>query len=190
MRVPGSDRRAVQQGYSLIELIVVVALIAVVTAISVLVMPTALTAARSASAASQVESVLRTAREQAVSQRRAIRVTFTPPSTVVVARVEQPGPGVTTLTRVVLENGFQFQLFPGQPDTPDGFGRAAAVDLNGAVTVQFTSEGTFVDQGGDETNASIYLGRPQEPLSASALTVFGPTALIRSWRWDGSAWAR
>ncbi len=189
MRVRASVRQSAQQGYSLIELVVVVAMIAVITAISVLVMPTALTAARSAGAASQVESALRTAREQALSQRRAIRITFTPPRTVDVVRVELDG-ALVPLGSTTLEGGFQFLLFPGQPDTPDGFGRGGAIELNGATTVQFTSEGTFVDENGDEANASVFLGRAQEPQSAAAVTVFGPTALIRNWRWDGSAWVR
>jgi prepilin-type N-terminal cleavage/methylation domain-containing protein len=182
--------RPSEQGYSLVELLVVVGLIAVVTVITVLVMPGAVTAAKGQSAMLQVEAALRTAREQAIGQRRAMRVTFTAPNLLVVSRVEQPGPGVTVIGRNTLENGYQFLLFAGQPDTPDAFGRAAAVDLGGAATVQFTSEGTFVDQNGDEANASIFVGRQGDALSAAAVTVFGPTALIRGWRWNGAAWSR
>ncbi len=52
----------------------------------------------------------------------------------------------------------------------------------------FTSEGTFVDQDGDALNGTMFLSIPSEPHSARAITIFGPTALIRAWRWNGRDW--
>jgi prepilin-type N-terminal cleavage/methylation domain-containing protein len=176
------------RGFSLIESLVVITLIGVTTAISVMLLPGAIGTAKGDSSLQHIVSMLRTAREQAISQRRTIRVAFNAPNEVVVSRVEQPGPAVTQLSRVVLEQGFQFLVFAGQPDTPDVFGRAAAVDFGGAASLQFTSEGTFVDQNGDEVNGSIFIGRTGDPLSSRAVTIFGPTALIRDWNWRGSAW--
>ena len=52
----------------------------------------------------------------------------------------------------------------------------------------FTSEGSFVNQQGDFLNGTLFLAIPGDPLSARAITIFGPTALIRSWRWNGREW--
>lgn len=176
------------QGFSLVEAMVVLGLIAVSSAITVMLMPTAVGSAKGDSSLQHMVSVLRTAREMAIGQRRNIRITFNAPNEIIVSRVEQPGPAVTQINRVTLEAGFDYMLFAGQPDTPDAFGRAAAVDFGLSTSIQFTSEGTFVDQNGDEINGSVFIGRTGDPLSARAVTIFGPTALIRDWSWRGNGW--
>ena len=175
-------------GFTLIETMMALGLIAVMSAIAALVMPGALRSANADSGASRVAAVLRTAREQAISQRRNVRVTFTAPNQIVVTRINVPATTTTTLGTTVLETGIAFQLFPGVPDTPDAFGNLSATAFGAATTVMFTSEGTFVDQNGDPANGTVFLGRAADPLSARAVTVFGPTALIRQWRWNGSQW--
>jgi hypothetical protein len=52
----------------------------------------------------------------------------------------------------------------------------------------FTSEGAFVDQNGDPVNGTVFLGRGIDPMTARAVTIFGPTALIRQWRWNSRVW--
>jgi prepilin-type N-terminal cleavage/methylation domain-containing protein len=187
VRAEGRDSGR-RSGFSLAEMMVVLGLIAVMSAIAVMVMPTALRSATADSAATRVASVLRTAREQAISQRRNIRVTFTAPNQIVVTRINVPATSTTTLGTTVLEAGTAFQLFAGLPDTPDAFGNATATAFGTSTTVMFTSEGTFVDQNGDPVNGTLFLGRGIESLSARAVTIFGPTALIRQWRWNGGRW--
>ena len=82
----------------------------------------------------------------------------------------------------------EFRLFTGIPDTPDLFGNTSATAFGTATTVSFSSEGCFVNQNGDPINGSVFLGKLNQPLSARAVTIFGPTALIREWRWNGSQW--
>jgi hypothetical protein len=48
----------------------------------------------------------------------------------------------------------------------------------------------LTDPAGNPVNGSIFIGQPGKPLTSRALTVFGPTATIRSYRWNGSAWRR
>ena len=60
--------------------------------------------------------------------------------------------------------------------------------FGGALTVSYTSEGEFVDENGDPANGSVFIGRNNEPLSARAVTIFGPTALVREWHWNGVQW--
>jgi prepilin-type N-terminal cleavage/methylation domain-containing protein len=175
-------------GFSLVEVLVVVGLIGVLSAITAMVMPVALASARADSGAAQIMSVLRVAREEAISQRRNIRVAFAAPNRIVISRVEVPGPGITVINQSWLENGLSFRLFVGLPDTPDAFGSAAPWSFGGALSVAFTSSGEFVDQNGDPVNGTVFVGREHEPLTARAVSIFGPTALIRVWSWNGSRW--
>ena len=175
-------------GFTLVEIMVVVGIMAAMAAMAALIMPSAVKGARSDSGARRVTSILRTAREQAVAERRNVQVTFTAPNRIVTARVEYPGPGTTTLGAVVLEGNVEFGLVSGVPDTPDAFGNSSALSFGSATTLLFTSEGTFVDQHGDPVNGTVFLANSGDGLSARAVTIFGPTALIREWRWDGRQW--
>jgi prepilin-type N-terminal cleavage/methylation domain-containing protein len=175
-------------GFTLVELMVVVGIIAVAGAISVLVMPSAVKVAKADGAVTAMNAALRTAREQAISQRRNMRVTFTNPNQIDVLREATSGTGTTAVSTTFLPEGARFQLYGGVPDTPDAFGNATAVRFGTATTYRFTSEGSFVDQNGDALNGTVFIGRSNEALSARAITIFGPTALIRQWRWDGRQW--
>lgn len=188
MRRPHTPTTCRSAGYSALELLFVVAILITGSAMAVLVSPQLAAFARASSSASELVSVLRTAREQAISQRRDMRLEFVAPRTVRVLREEIPGPGLTLLTEVQLEGTAEFLAFGGLPDTPDGFGSGAPVDFGGALSIQFTSEGTLVDQADDPLNGTIFLGSVGDPLSARAVTLFGPTAVIREWRWDGRQW--
>lgn len=168
----------------------VVLIMGTLAAASTLVMPQVIALAKADSGSGQVQAALRVAREQAISQRRNMRLDVAGSRTLVVSRVEVPGPGLTEVSRLVLEGGMQFDLPAGLPDTPDGFGNGTAASFGNATSVAFTSEGTLVDQNGDEVNGTLFVAVPNQPLTTRAVTVFGPTALLREWRWQGNAWVR
>jgi hypothetical protein len=54
----------------------------------------------------------------------------------------------------------------------------------------FRVEGTFTDGNAnlDPISGTVYLGINNEPRTARAVTIFGPTAMIRGYRWDGRQW--
>jgi Tfp pilus assembly protein FimT len=186
-----SDTSRVHQGragYTVIEALVVAGLIGVLAAVGAMVMPTALKAAKADGGLGQVSNILRVAREQAISQRRNMIVAFNTPNQIVVSRVEVPGPGTTVLDMIYLENAVTFKLFNNLPDTPDAFGNVSATYFGTATSLQFSSLGTFMDQNGFPLNGSVFVGRGTDTLSARAVTIFGPTALIREWRWNGLQW--
>jgi len=132
---------------------------------------------------------LKLARELAINQRRTVQLNFVAPNQIQVFRNEIPA-GQTLVSQAVLEHNTQYWLFAGQPDTPDGFGRPTAISFSGAATVMFTSDGMLTDAAGNPVNGSIFLGQPGRPLTSRALTVFGPTATIRTYRWNGTQWRR
>jgi hypothetical protein len=76
------------------------------------------------------------------------------------------------------------------PDTPNGFGNGAPVQLGGTAPVMFASEGMFMDVAGNPVNATISLGVENDPLTASAVTILGTTGTIERWRWNGAAWTK
>ena len=132
---------------------------------------------------------LKQARELAINQRRTVQLNFVAPNQIQVFRNEIPA-GQTLVSQAVLEHNTQYWLFAGQPDTPDGFGRPTAISFSGAATVMFTADGMLTDAAGNPVNGSIFLGQPGRPLTSRALTVFGPTATIRTYRWNGTQWRR
>ena len=181
-----------ESGFSLLEILVVVAIMGTLAAMAIMVSPSFTNNARADSGMSQVMDALRLARETAVSQRRNVLVDNVG-LTAIRTRRQDIGAngvvtGVTVLNVVELENRMRFRLEPGVPDTPDGFGNGAAVAFGASPTRMFTSEGTFVDQQGDPLNGTFFVSAPGDPLSVRAITIFGPTALIRAWRWNGRDW--
>lgn len=187
-------RRSDAAGYSVVELLFAMGIMAVLSGMAVFQIGQSRPAALGDGAMRVVLSQLNAARELAITQRRNMRVTFQN-STVTIIREEVPGPTLTTMTSVPFEGGLQFMIFAnpnGLPDTPDGFGNASAVNFPTATgtppEVKFSSDGTFINQDGLTLNGSIFVGLPNQKMSARAVTVFGSTGRIRGFRWNGSAW--
>jgi Tfp pilus assembly protein FimT len=182
-----SNPRDRSAGFGLTSTLVVLAIAGVILAISVGFFRNAADSIQGDADMQTIYGQLKVARETAINQRRSVEVQFTAPNTVTLLRHNIPN-GTTVISSAVMEHNAQFLLFAGLPDTPDGFGRATAVDLSGATTVMFTADGMFTDQNGQPVNASIFIGQAGHTLTARAMTVFGATAQIRTYRWNGSAW--
>jgi type II secretory pathway pseudopilin PulG len=187
MRSP--SRAGNDAGFSVIEVLLVFLLMSSVLAIGLGGFTTALNTVRGDASMNIVLWQLKLARETAINQRRTVDVTFAQPSFITVTRRNIPN-GTTVISTAVLEHQSQFYFFPTIPDTPDAFGRTAPVDFSGAATVLFNAEGQSTNAAGNIVNGTVFIGKVGAPLTARALTVFGPTASIRTWRWNGSAWRR
>jgi prepilin-type N-terminal cleavage/methylation domain-containing protein len=183
-----SHRLSGQRGFTLIELMLVVGITAVALGMVVVVSPQMSRYAQAQSGVEQLVSALRFARETAVAQRRNVQVRFIGVNTIQIARVEIPSGVATVLQTIPLESRLKYYLMPGLPDTPDRFGNSAAIAFGASPIRMFTSEGTFVDQAGDELNGTVFMGIEGQPESARAISIFGPTALVRTWSWTGRAW--
>lgn len=187
-----------EAGFTLIEVLITGTIVATLLAVAALVMPSVVTMAKADSGSSHLLTALRTAREQAVTERRNFTIVFVPPDRMEVYRdelgVNNAGniivTGQTLISTTLLEQGMEIRRFlPDVPDTPDGFAAGGTgVEFTGLPPWQFTSEGTLVSQSGDVVNGTVFLGRPNEPQTARAITMFGATALLREWKWNGAAW--
>lgn len=184
---PSPSRAASDAGYSMLELLVVLVIAICVATISLGGFTNALDTVRGDASMNKVLWQLKLARETAINQRRSVEIRFTPPNFLSVVRQNIPN-GETVISTAVLEHQTTFFVFTGMPDTPDGFGRDAAIDFGDATEVMFNSEGQLVDETGSILNGTIFIGRSAAPMTARALTVFGPTSTVRTYRWNGSAW--
>jgi len=179
----------------MIEVLMVLALMGIIMAMSILMTRTTLNAAKGDGAMQSVMATLRGARERAIADRRNIEIQFPSNNSITIYRREVNGTtetgALTLLDTLVLEQGVRFTAPAStyiSQDTPDGFGNGSAVVFATATKYMFTSEGSFVDQSGEPLNGTVFLGRANDPLAARAVTVFGPTALLHGYRWNGAAW--
>jgi prepilin-type N-terminal cleavage/methylation domain-containing protein len=183
MRVrAGSDR-----GFSLIEMMTVLAITSVISGMVIGAFSLYSQTVQGDADMRVVEWQLKLARETAINQRRAIQIQFTNPNLITLVRQDLPA-GTTTISSAYLQHNTQFMQFVGQPDTPDAFGNTAPIAFGPAPVVLFTADGMLTDTAGNPVNGTIFLGEPGKPMTARALTIFGATARIRTYRWNGGAW--
>jgi prepilin-type N-terminal cleavage/methylation domain-containing protein len=193
------SRHRTAQGFTLVELLIVVALIGVLAAVAIGITPDVIRTAKGKSGAQQLAGFLKRHREMAISRRRNIEIWFTLPNQVRSVQRAVPDPpnplgASTPLETMPLEGQVGYRQFPAIPDTPDAFGFAGPIILGGAAPtanpVMFTSEGSFTDVDGNPINGSVFLGISNQPTTANALTIIGTTATVRTWRYDGSRWVQ
>jgi prepilin-type N-terminal cleavage/methylation domain-containing protein len=198
-----------QRGFSLIELLTVMVVITILAGWAVMGTGGFSTASKANAAMGIVVTELRQARQLAITSRRNVLVTITPPNQIQLAIETLPGeaPAQPISPRYLNDNakdGMQFTIFNSLPDTPMGFGNAQAINFTsssgaaGGLFVLFTASGSFVGTtaasnfssvgNSNLVNASIFLGKPGDDRTARAITVLGGTGRVRSFTWDGLKW--
>ncbi len=175
------------RGFTFAEMLVTVAVIGVLGAITGMGFNNLLPRVKADAALSTLETVLANARELAVDQRRMMRVSFVGRNEIQIFREEQPT-GETQLSDTLLPYTAAFILFPGLPDTPEGFGNSYAIEFAGVATsiLYFQSDGSVVDVNGQWMNGSLFLGLAGRPDTARAVTLMGATGGLRAYRYDGT----
>jgi Tfp pilus assembly protein FimT len=200
--MPASDQRG-QKGISMIEMLIVVAIAMTIAGMIVVHLTPTLQTFRSNSAASQVTDVFRQAREYAITYRRYVQITFpnytannTTPNNQIAITVKNSltppyNQADVLLTTVTLSGTVNFEVIKGNPDTPDGFGNATAVNFAGVdagplTGMFFQADGTFVNLTGGYINGSVFLGQNNTVSTARAVTVLGTTGRIRAYNINGA----
>jgi Tfp pilus assembly protein FimT len=194
-----ADNKRRQLGFSTLELTFVMVISLAVMAMSVIQMQPFLQQTQADSAQQQLKESLREAREMAISQRRTMVVQFTGTKTTTLYQVAEPSNVMSTTPylTLVLPGAAQFMTYSTEIDTPDGFGKPASggIEFGGSpgtptVGVQFQSDGTFTDGYGNPINGTIFLGLPNIPSSARAITILGNTGRIKVYQYTGTAWVQ
>jgi len=202
-------KKRMEQGFSLLEMVVVVGLAMTVMAFAVMNTMNSSQNSRANSAMDGLISQLRQAREMAIAKRRNVQVQFTSPNQIQLTLLTLPGepipaPIPPSYLNDNVGGGLIFYVFPTIPDTPMGFGNGTAINLQqqtggGTWTCMFTTSGAFVGTAqsaatlyqatnNNPVNASLFLGVMGKPNTARAVTVFGATGRVRSYYWTGSSW--
>jgi prepilin-type N-terminal cleavage/methylation domain-containing protein len=195
-----------ESGFTMVELMMAIAIGMIVMAMAMGGVQGMTKSARADGGLQQAASGLRGAREAAIGNRRNVQLTFGT-NTITLTRVEycpatctvgtySTFPGCTStctakttaLRTVTLEGRAEFRLTTGLSDTPDGFGNASATAFGALVPPMFTTDGSFINTNGDVLNGSVFIGVPNDTLSARAVTIFGATGAMRLWKWNGRAW--
>lgn len=177
-----------QAGYSLPEILVAVGLVMVGSVVAIPVTTRMVSNSKGDSALVMTSAFLQGARNRAVAERRNIVVTFPSTNSMQLARVEVPSGALTVVDQLILEGEAQFVRAAVLPDTPDAFGGTGAVSFTGTTPVMFTSDGSLIDAAGDVTNGTVFVAKPDSIETARAVTIWGVTGLLRSWKWRGSLW--
>jgi Tfp pilus assembly protein FimT len=186
-RRTGGDER----GFSTIELAIVALILMTVSAMAIIQLSPTLQQQQANAAMIQIASELRQARELALTERRNIQVSFPSNNQITLTRMNLPL-GQSVLATVPIQAPAVFMLTAGAPDTPDGFGNAGAIEfgnvVNGPPTMLFQSDGTFVDTGGNILNGTVFIGIPNVPTAARAVTIVGATGRLRMYKANPTGW--
>ena len=181
-----------EQGFSLVELLVVASLSAVLMAMAVVQISASRASMNSDNAMRLVMSELNRARDTAVAQRRLVEVSF--PGATNEIRLTKigiaPEPLTTVLRRTTMEGNVRFLLPAGTPDTTDGFGNSSALTFGGNGIRRFNSDGMLVDGTGAPINGTIFLAAPNDQFATRAITVLGSTGRVRAYRRLNTIWGR
>jgi len=183
-----------QSGFSLLEAIVVIGIMMLLMGMAIIQSFGSTENYIVNSALDTVTGQLRVARQIAINQRRNVLLTIstgTTPQTVsyqVVPVGNEVQPAAVT---VQLPPQTQFILENGVPDTPMNFGNSAAIYIGGLsggpATMQFTSTGQFTDGTGFNTmNGTLFIGIPNQPNTARAVTIMGGTGRVRPYTYLGN----
>jgi Tfp pilus assembly protein FimT len=214
-------RGSPEEGFSVVELMIVTIVIFIVTGFAVIQLRPAWQQIQANAAMDEVKSALRQARETAISERRTIVVQFPAAATgsscppkgnvfycitltqMTVVPGTAPNPATQVLAAnpfliVPLENNVQFLTYASEADTPDGFLGVAPTPPNGLYFgstsgvptsgLQFQSNGQFTNGTVNPINFTIFLGEPNIPTTARAVTVLGNTGKVTGYQGSGLAW--
>ncbi len=171
------------QGFSLIELLIVVSVLVIISGISMIFIGPALKARAVEMAVRTVTLEMRRARQEAVDTRHLTHVTFTTPKTIKIEWQSSGGGGWNLLSQTDLPEEMEFLIDGALNSGPEGFGISSAINFSlGAQEIFFLPDGSAIDSVGSISNGIVYVSRPGEVESTRAITLFGATGRLKQWK--------
>jgi len=194
-------RRGRMDGFSLIELIIVLTIIIILTAMSLPYIYDHSKLYKSEHQALKVMDLMREASQLALNRRRTIRFEIDLTQNAVVLTDENGAGGADILIkRIPLEpvNEVRMDVIPAGVTLPAPPNYADAAFPGDVWAARFRSNGSVVDAGGIPISANLYLWPPLEPgdplnltprntAEVRAITMFGGSGSIRYWKFVGDA---
>jgi prepilin-type N-terminal cleavage/methylation domain-containing protein len=187
----------VEQGFSLVELIIVISIGLTVTAIALTNIMPSVRQSKSDSAKELVLGEMRRAHERAIDDRRIYRMTFVAPrritlevAALVSVQARVTGSSPTTFSQaqppVDLPPSIQFLVVSGIPTAagavPDGFGSGVtAIDFGGQPAIYFQPDGRVLDALNRLINGVVYVAEPSQLFSSRAVSLYGSTGRAKGW---------
>jgi len=195
-RIMRSRTAEVERGFTMVEIVIVLVIVMIIAAIALVQLQPTVQQFRANAAMAQVKGALRQAREIAISQRRTIVVQFAPATnSILLFQVLEPGNvrAAQPFLTLPIETTVLFMTFPGEADTPDGYGipgGGGGIEFGGVVGgppagMQFQSDGTFCNAAGTPINGTVFMGVPGIPTTARAVTILGSTGRIHAFKSAG-----
>ena len=192
------------RGFSLLELLVTIAIGLTMASVTFIALMPLFKQNHVDAAYDTTLSVIRSYRNQAITQSKRYILTFTPPGTITVQYwgVGVPvSPAPVTVATYTLPDDIQFAVQGGFPSAaPDGFGTGGtALDFDQGMGlgsqnyIMFMPDGSSQDTLGNYNSGVLYLTRPGDLYSSRAISVFGTTGRVRGWRLynqGGNTWVQ
>jgi|SRR5581483_2095537 len=203
MMRPCAKKNGKTLGFSLIEMMIVILIVVILIGAAIIQIKPILIASRCDAAASYTLNEIRLARERAIDERRLMRITFTAPQTILMEyQFTDPVSHATSFLPVTLQTGqagagiitlpydLQFIPPPTAPGTPpDSIGAQnntfdffCAGTACAGTPLYFNPDGSIVNVNNDPVQGVVYMARTGDPLSARAVSFFGPTGRAKAWR--------
>lgn len=184
------------RGFSLLELLIVISLGLVMAGVSIMALKPLYTQNQVNNAYDTALSVIRSYRNQSVTQSKRFIITFTNPGTITVQYwgVGVPvAPAPVTVATYTLPTNITFAVQAGFPTTaPDSFGSGlVAIDFDQGMGlgsqnyIMFMPDGSSQDTLGNYNSGVLYMSQTGSAVyNSRAISVFGTTGRIRGWRLD------
>ena len=191
------DRR--MRGFSLLEMVVVVAIGLIATGVSIMSLQPVLRQNRVTGAYNTTLMAIRRAREASIGERRRYLVRFSNaviPNTISITPAD-PAPGGVRVT-YTLPNDVQCTVVTGMPAAAsDGFGNGTtSIDFDQNIAtptrtdIYFYPDGSAQDLNNNINNGVVYVARPGDVTSSTAITLWGATGRLRGWKYTTAGGAR
>lgn len=200
--------RPVPNGFSMVEMLIVVTMIVVMSALAVPQLIAERRLSRSIGVTREILSQLRQARQLAMSQRQSITFQYdnTTKQISIIDHESNLGPvlfadpsypntaGRIVISRTPLATGgldsseILIGIPPTLPTAPLADGISMTPLTNSQLNVTFQPDGSVIDLNGNPTGTALFLYNSRAARgTASAISVVGATGRVKIWRYDRNA---